>query len=150
MTGRGDEPMFGEIFFTQAGGAVVRTPYLEDFVSDLKEAVPAAYRHWDKIEKFWYIEPTYARVAAELFVSYFPDGNSFDLARKYKEPPEWAKILFVQVGAPLEVVEAAYRALAKKYHPDRGGDEVRIKTLNSAIEQARAATAPKHRATGGW
>lgn len=140
--------MFAEIFFTQAGGAVIRTPYLQDFVDELKETVPAAYRHWDRENKQWYIEPSYANEAAELFFSYFPDGDSFELARTYRKAPTWAKTLFVQEDAPLEVIEAAYRTLAKTYHPDRGGSEAKMKTINEAIEQAREAKSPWRRAAG--
>ena len=40
-------------------------------------------------------------------------------------------------GAPLDVAEAAYRALAKKAHPDAGGDPERFRRLTEAIEWIR-------------
>jgi hypothetical protein len=40
--------------------------------------------------------------------------------------------------APLCVIQAAYRALAKLTHPDHSGDEVQMKHLNLAYEEARA------------
>lgn len=49
-------------------------------------------------------------------------------------------VLGVAPTAPREVVEAAYRALAKKYHPDTGGDHrrmVEINTAYSAVCRAR-------------
>lgn len=39
--------------------------------------------------------------------------------------------------APLEVAEAAYKALARRAHPDAGGSTVRMQQLNAAIEQIR-------------
>jgi DnaJ-domain-containing protein 1 len=37
-------------------------------------------------------------------------------------------------SAPPEVVKAAYRALAQLHHPDRGGDEEKMKRVNLAYE----------------
>lgn len=43
---------------------------------------------------------------------------------------------------PLDAVEAIYRQLAKKCHPDRpGGDETQMRQLNAAVEAARKALA---------
>jgi hypothetical protein len=53
--------------------------------------------------------------------------------------PRWAKTLHVSPDAPLQVAEAAYRALSLKEHPDTGGSHDRMKALNLAIEQARQA-----------
>jgi len=46
-----------------------------------------------------------------------------------------AAVLYVSPQAPLEVIEAAFRALAKQYHPDRGGSTVQMQRLNLAREQ---------------
>ena len=51
---------------------------------------------------------------------------------------EWST-LHLRPGAPVEVVEAAYRALALLYHPDRGGDTDRMQEINAAIEGLRRA-----------
>jgi len=54
-----------------------------------------------------------------------------------KQPPPtgpYAK-LFLAPGAPVEVVKAAYKALAMKFHPDRpGGDAAKMAEINAAIE----------------
>jgi curved DNA-binding protein CbpA len=42
------------------------------------------------------------------------------------------EVLQVQPGAEPEVVRAAYRVLARKYHPDLGGDATRMVALNDA------------------
>lgn len=47
------------------------------------------------------------------------------------------RILQIDPSAESEVVDAAYRRLARKYHPDSGGDvasEERMRALNSAYE----------------
>jgi hypothetical protein len=51
--------------------------------------------------------------------------------------PRWAKTLHISADAPLEVAEAAYRALSRAgAHPDVGGSHERMKALNLAIEEA--------------
>jgi hypothetical protein len=47
------------------------------------------------------------------------------------------KALFVLPNAPRCVVDAAYKALSKELHPDRGGDVVAMQALNSAYERVR-------------
>lgn len=46
-------------------------------------------------------------------------------------------VLHVANDAPIEVCEAAYKALTKKHHPDLGGDTATMQRLNAAIEQIR-------------
>lgn len=48
------------------------------------------------------------------------------------------EILGIPVGSDMAVVKKAYRRLAKKYHPDLGGDEAKFKEVSeaySAIEE---------------
>lgn len=45
--------------------------------------------------------------------------------------------LWLRDGAPLEVAEAAYRALAKGAHPDAGGDRAAWDRLQAALETIR-------------
>ena len=45
--------------------------------------------------------------------------------------------LGVRPDSPIEVAEAAYRALAKSAHPDAGGSPEQMAALNSAIEKVR-------------
>jgi len=46
--------------------------------------------------------------------------------------------LMLQPGAPPELVQAAYRVLAKKYHPDAGGDHATATLINNAVATIRA------------
>jgi len=50
--------------------------------------------------------------------------------------PDYYAVLQVQPDAELEVIEAAYRQLMKKYHPDRAGDDPRRAALHH--ERAKA------------
>ena len=47
------------------------------------------------------------------------------LARAYS-------ILWLKPGAPKSVVKAAYRSLAAQLHPDAGGDDQAMRSLNEA------------------
>ena len=46
--------------------------------------------------------------------------------------PDFYEVLQVQPTADPEVIRAAYRILARKHHPDHGGDPVRMIALNDA------------------
>jgi len=50
---------------------------------------------------------------------------------------EWWQVLGVRRNGTLEEAEAAWRQLAKRAHPDRGGDEQSMSALNAAISAAR-------------
>lgn len=50
----------------------------------------------------------------------------------------WTEVLGVSIDASLVECEAAYKALARMHHTDRGGDGERIIALNRAIVEARA------------
>lgn len=42
------------------------------------------------------------------------------------------EILGLQFGASKEEIKKAYRKMAHKYHPDKGGDETMMKKINEA------------------
>ncbi len=42
--------------------------------------------------------------------------------------------LYLAPGAPAELVEAARRVLAKRHHPDAGGDEETMRAINAAAD----------------
>lgn len=46
--------------------------------------------------------------------------------------PDLYDVLQVSPRAEAEVIRAAYRALARKYHPDHGGDRLRMVAINDA------------------
>lgn len=47
------------------------------------------------------------------------------------------EVLQVRPDAAMEVIEAVYKSLAKKAHPDAGGSDAAMKELNEAIERIR-------------
>lgn len=50
----------------------------------------------------------------------------------------WWILLNVSETAPIEVVEAAYKAMAARCHPDRGGTADAMQRINRARDEARA------------
>lgn len=47
------------------------------------------------------------------------------------------RILYLTRGAPMPIVEAAWRTLAKEYHPDTGGDAESFKRIQEAYKQIK-------------
>jgi len=66
------------------------------------------------------------------------DGPTSNRAGSEPDPYE---VLGIRPDAPLDVAEAAYRARAKKAHPDAGGRDDEMRELNAAIESIRAKRA---------
>jgi len=66
-------------------------------------------------------------------------GAAVYFSRKMKEDFSWQEILGIHEPAPtIERIEASYRELAKKYHPDSGGDPEMFQTLVKARDHAKA------------
>lgn len=60
-------------------------------------------------------------------------------APKYERDPH--EVLGLRPDAPLELVEASYRTLAKKLHPDvQGGDAEAFKELDAAYQKLKAGS----------
>lgn len=58
-------------------------------------------------------------------------------ARSTGTSQDWRKTLGVSQSATYNEVKAAYRTLVRKYHPDNaGGDQVKIREVNSAWDDA--------------
>ena len=47
---------------------------------------------------------------------------------------DYYKILGIQRSATLEDIKKAYRSLAHKHHPDKGGDENKFKEVGEAYQ----------------
>lgn len=68
-------------------------------------------------------------------------------------PVDLYRTLQVDPSADVEVIQAAYRVLARRFHPDLAGDDVVMKRLNAAWEvlgdKSRREAYDQSRATGG-
>jgi hypothetical protein len=83
-------------------------------------------------------------------------GPPFDfpcLARLAPQPRKVERVVEVRVEVPvfstftaeektwaIKLIEAGYKALARKHHPDRGGATGAMQLLNAVVDKLRAAT----------
>jgi len=128
-------------------GAVSLTfPFDAWLVDALKAEIPGDARTYDPIAKSWTVAPAYAGIAIRLMYQVFTDVEIIDAAAgsgfdRGGDPREAALVvLHLRPTAPPELVDAAYRCLARLHHPDRGGDHDAMQALNHAVEQIREAS----------
>jgi hypothetical protein len=123
----------------------LKTPFDRDFVEALKLAVPAPYREWSPEKKTWYIDHAYDETVIHLVESRggrVSDKRPQVAATAVIPGPlqEACTLLYVTPDAPLYVAEAAFKSLAKKHHPDVGGDTETMQRINHAWDTFKAFT----------
>jgi hypothetical protein len=133
-----------QIHHLRDGSVDLTFPYDAGFISRLKDEIPHSARTYDPATKVWTIYPPYAAYAADLMHAAFAavveygegrdDTSSTDSIRR--DDPDFA-ILHLLPSAPPELVEAAYRCLAKRCHPDTGGEHAVMLRLNEAVVRLR-------------
>ncbi len=109
-------------------------------IDELKNTVPSSYRTYDPTRKIWTITDSdclndwlyETRRAYTVEVNY---------ADAYQPPPPPKQqivspftTLHLLPSAPPELVKAAYKTLAKIYHPDARGDGEKMIAINRAFE----------------
>jgi len=132
------------------------------FLEELKKLVPYPFRYWNIHEKCWVINLDYVEDVEELVRDYFLDDYSCDdvdeddgtdwkaAARKLQsEVTRLKELLFsnggnqasdsdwgkIKVFMNKEAFNSLRRILAKQYHPDFGGSEEKMKTINSLFDK---------------
>jgi hypothetical protein len=123
-------------------------------IEALKDYVPACHRVYVPDRKTWRVDAdahdelhgwlSYARSTFSAQVQWIGGETDADPEAEWT-PPSKPKTsdpytaLWLLPGAPLEVVRAAYKALATLHHPDKpGGDDERMKAINRAYQQLAA------------
>jgi hypothetical protein len=122
-------------------------------VSTLKSFIPAGLRSYTPATRKWFIDEdathqmrrwlSYAETmigARVEWISEVYEDYEAECPPPYTPPPppprqkaiDPYQTLHLLPSAPPEVVKAAYKALAMKLHPDHGGDEEKMKRLNTA------------------
>jgi hypothetical protein len=138
------------------GGYRLRFPYDAAVVARIKE-LPRHTREWEPDEKAWFVPDRWlltvkshltrtqdvvweAAEEPETPAEAFQRGWEAGL-RQARESgmgvaglTEAHRALWVLPGAPVEVVKAAFRALAARAHPDVGGTHEGMVKLNAAYE----------------
>jgi hypothetical protein len=134
------------VLFIDRGTNLVEVvaPYSPELVSLLKTRIPSISRQWNPDTKSWSIAP---RCASTLTLStgllgfdieWLTTKGSASSTKQAAGDADLAKLYILQ-GAPKEVVQAAYRALALLYHPDRAGYEstTRMQEVNRAYDNVK-------------
>ena len=124
----------------------MRFTYHPALIKALKDQIPAAFRRYAAAEgKSWIVDAEYADEAITLLVRFFPNvqveftRQSRTRASAQTRPTgnDHFRILHLRETAPVELIEASYRVLARLYHPDRGGTHEAMQELNGAYAALR-------------
>ncbi len=124
------------------GTARLTFPYHRGLVDCLKMTIPASSRTYDPATVAWTVAPPYAATARRLMRQAF-DYVAESGQTAHAAPPDPIRPtdhayadLHLLPSAPPALVEAAFKALSKEMHPDRGGQHeamVRINQTGSAL-----------------
>lgn len=126
-----------EIVFDRGGQRYVfRCEKYPDALDNLRAAQLAITYLWRALEEYGVVSDS-QDVPQEAFNRFFlgftpaPD----DTALLLPAGRAWHEVLGVERGATPEAVRNAYRALARIYHPDAGGDAEEFRRLRAAYEE---------------
>lgn len=133
--------MSAAVIITLAGDAVIAFDYDPAVVSRLKAEIPPPYRSWQPERKTWRIEAPFVSHALSILRTAFATVHIDDVreasrsAPRSSGPPDAYTVLHLQPTAPRELVDAAYKCLARLHHPDRGGDTEAMQAINQAYQE---------------
>lgn len=131
------------LVYDQSGTTAILSFSFDRVLVDRLKTIPPASRTYDPGTKSWRIQFPYDGLAAGMLREHFPDAE-------VQTPPQrdrWGNVaqgcqcdddhrrLHVCQSAPVIVVQAAYKALAKQLHPDTGGDGQAMQALNASYER---------------
>jgi len=123
-----------------SGVLTYRGQYIPAVVSGFKD-YPARFRDYAPDDgKVWTIKPPFAEDALRLILRYAPDAEVEYTRRTTGNPTtrtrqagsDHFQVLHLLPSAPPELIDAAFRCLAKKAHPDVGGDAATMRRLTEA------------------
>ena len=128
--------------FTHAGSVRLHFPYSRRLVERLKRQVPSHSRVYAPDEKTWTVTADYAARAVRLLLAEYPyalvERPRTSVQPNSIRPTDHALAeLHLLPSAPPELIEIAYRTLARLHHPDVGGDAETMKRLNAARDLLR-------------
>jgi hypothetical protein len=115
------------------GWIFCRTPYSESFIDDLKNEVPHHARKWDREEKVWKVEASFAEDLETIVRRYFGEPTVVQ-----------QEVLVVAQGAggdaysdmlsaaPDDLLKKIHAMIVSKVHPDAGGSTEAMTKVNVA------------------
>ena len=139
-------PRRAQARYTAFAEVALTFPYDARLVDLLKREIPAHARSYDPDDKAWTVTAAYATRAVDLLLRCFPDARiERPGARPGPAPqPSPARpfaVLHLLPSAPPELIDAAYRTLARLHHPDVGGDPEAMRALNDARDALKELVA---------
>jgi len=112
----------------------LENPFNKPFQDEMKKSIPSKKRTWDNNDSAWYIVRDQFDKLSHLLDKHFDETILLDFPAVEVASDTAAK-LFLLEGAPIELVQAAYRIMAKKHHPDIGGDPLKMAEINTAYKE---------------
>jgi hypothetical protein len=108
-----------------------------------KAQVPYSRRSYDSDRKRWRFWGGYQDLAATLLLERFPDA---EIPRTHHAPfdaparsgADHFRVLHLRETAPVELIEASYRVLARLNHPDRGGTTEAMQQINGPTPRSES------------
>jgi|SRR4029077_336907 hypothetical protein len=133
------------------GGICLESRYDRTFVEGLKQALDYGGRAWDPERKRWIVSALYAEALLQYLhtvgASIQDDRESSTAVTPRPPMPADLKeafdALYLAYTAPLCVAEGSYRALAKHFHSDKGGQDTDFHRIVDAIEIVRKYLDPQ-------
>jgi hypothetical protein len=116
-------------------------------IAALKNYVDASYRAWRPATKSWCVDASAEFEMGEWLALCTAEFHA-EVTRTHAKQQTYGRrniakpetdpfaALYLLPSAPVEVVKAAYRALATLHHPDHGGDVEKMKAINAAYSEA--------------
>lgn len=138
------ETAFGELECTLP--FKTRPSDCRSLIADWKAGIPYRNRAYDPKSKVWRFMGAYRDVGAALLLQHFPDAEVPRRARRPTPAPspighDAFRILHLRETAPVELIEASYRVLARINHPDHGGTNEAMQAVNGAYAALKARVA---------
>ena len=122
------------------GGAILfRVPYRRAWVDRVKLTAPSDHREWDPDAKCWTVWPPFAKDVLSFTRKTF--GYLSESGVRTAAASDHFRVLHLRETAPIELIESAFRTLAKLHHPDRGGNHAIMRQLNASYEALRERAA---------
>lgn len=108
-------------------GWVAITSAPKAVVKYLKYSIPIEHRYWSPELNAWCVLDKYVDACHQL--------GSAALSPPTPSISDDFAILHLRRDAPMVIIHAAFRALARLHHPDLGGDEKTFKQISGAYER---------------
>lgn len=120
---------------TYDGGVLVmESPYHEEFLASFKSTIHYSKRQWHTDRKVWLVDKDQYETLLFIMEKHFDEVLLINFPKNEVGSNAYST-LFLLDNAPVELVRSAYKTLAMLYHPDRGGDQERMKAVNKAYEE---------------